>query len=603
MRGQSRRIQKIYTVRKIRWVMAVVGIGGWQKLGWVGLGLGLVALSGGVSAIAGHTPKKFTTILQGSSVDSAGIDALRLREPPYRVTGRKIAIGQVEIGRPGQFGLDKALTQPRNVAVTRVFFRNLPARLNANVDGHAFNVASVMVSVAKAMQGIAPEARLYSSAAGTPKRYGQPEECAAAQHIARQNGGDVRAINFSFGEALRQDPRPNPVLDGNALLTQCVDWSARQHNVLYVVAGNQGKGGISVPTDNFNGVNVSFTTRLEGIFRKIDFANLGDPASVGGAAIIGQESNVGARRAIALTAPGDDITLMRMDGQTISSSGTSFAAPHVTATVALLQEYGDRAILQNLRQRNVPNCLQPPGCPPPWTLDARRQEVMKAVLMNSTDKIQDLGTGFLLGMSRTILDKNDATWLESDAAKNPQIPLHIQMGTGQLNAWRAMQQFSAGQWLPTAAVPAVGWDYGNVYGPVKPLAPLTKDETGRTIAMVQDYVLEQPLLQGSYVSATLAWNRLVELVDRNQNGDFDMGEAFSDRGLNDLNLYLMRVEDDDVRLSIASSVSTVDSVEHIFYAVPKTGRYKLRVQFRRRVNAEKQPYAIAWWTMANSPRR
>jgi hypothetical protein len=568
----------------------LVGVVG--GLGLVGLGM----LGAAAGAIAGRTPKNPTTLQQSSSAGAAGIDALRLHGSPYNVTGRKVAIGQVEIGRPGQFGIDKTLTQSRNLGVTRVFFRDRPPRGNANVDGHAFNVASVMLSLAKAMRGIAPGARLYSAAAGTPKRYGQPEECLAAQHVALQNGGDVRAINFSFGESLRQDPRAKPVLDGNALLTQCIDWSARQHNVLYVVAGNQGKGGISVPTDNFNGMNVSFTTRIEGVFRKVDFANLGDPTAVGGAAIIGQESNVGARRAISLTAPGSDIAMLKMDGTLTRSSGTSFAAPHVTATVALLQEYGDRAIVQNLRQQNLSSCLMAPGCLPPWSLDARRQEVMKAVLMNAVDKVQDPGNGAYLGMGRTILDKNNRTWLESDAAQNVQIPLHIQMGTGQLNASRAMQQFSAGQWPARAAVPPLGWDYGQVAWGAQGQKSSGQDQSRPAIARVQDYVLERPLQQGSFVSVTLAWNRLVELVDANRNGDFDMGEGFRDRGLNDLNLYLMRVEDDDVNQSIWSSVSAVDSVEHIFHRIPTTGRYKLRVQFQRQVNTDQQPYAIAWWT-------
>ena len=42
-----------------------------------------------------------------NSVGSVGIDALRLHQTPYNLTGKKIAIGQVEIGRPGLFGWDK----------------------------------------------------------------------------------------------------------------------------------------------------------------------------------------------------------------------------------------------------------------------------------------------------------------------------------------------------------------------------------------------------------------------------------------------------------------------------------------------------------------
>lgn len=530
-----------------------------------GLGLVLMSTTSAISAPA----------QQSNSISEIGIDALRLHAPPYDLIGRKIAIGQVEIGRPGIFGLDKAVSQNQAVKVTQAFFRNAPAKVNANVDAHAQGVASIMVSLAKGMKGVAPGARLYSSAAGTPRRYGQPEECLSAQHIAIQNGGDVRAINFSFGESLKQDPRPNALLDGNALLTQCIDWSTRVHSVLYVIAGNQGKGGISIPTDNYNGINVAFSTRVQGLYAKVDFANLGDPALSNGSSE-GIESNVGPRRAIGLVAPGDGVSLLNLSGRVTTSSGTSFAAPHVTATVALLQEYGDR----QLRDSCHPNL----GCTnSTWGLDSRRPEVMKAVLLNAADKIQDKGDGLNLSMTRTLLDKSNRSWLESDAYRDRTIPLNAQMGTGHLNAFRAYQQFSPGQWSSNTPVPAIGWDYRTV----------TPSESA-----YQDYVLDQPLQAGSFVAATLVWNRLVELVDKNANNEFDVDESFRDRGLNDLNLYLMRLEDDDVRQSIWSSESMVDSVEHIFHQVPKTGRYKLRVQFNRQVNESAQPYALAWWTKA-----
>jgi hypothetical protein len=347
------------------------------------------------------------------------------------------------------------------------------------------------------------------------------------------------------------------------------------HNVLYVIAGNQGKGGISVPTDNFNGINVAFTKRIEGIFRKIDLANLGDPSG-GGKAIAGIESNVDGRRAIGLVAPGDDISMVNLNGSVATSTGTSFAAPHVTAIVALLQEYGDRQLRTNCKAGN---------CSLPWSLDARRQEVMKAVLLNSADKLKDEGNGLRLGMSRTILDKSNQTWLESEAYQDAKIPLNIQMGAGQANAFRAYQQFSPGQWRSGTVIPAIGWDYHAV------------NNGSKTAPAFQDYVIEPPLQQGSFASVTLVWNRLVELNDRNRNDEYDLGETFRDRGLNNLNLYLMRVEDDDIRQSVSTSISEVDSVEHIFEQIPATGRYKIRVQFARKVNELIQPFALAWWTV------
>ncbi len=518
--------------------------------------------------------KNSTKPLRSTSVGETGIDALRLHLPPYNLTGKKIAIGQVEIGRPGQFGIDKAVAQNRFMALTQVFYRNTRARTNTNVDSHAQNVASIMISAAKMARGVAPGARLYSSASGTPRRYGQPEECLSAQFVALQNGGDIRAINFSFGESLRFDPRAKPQLDGNALLTQCIDWSARVHNVLYVIAGNQGRGGISIPTDNFNGVNVAFTSRVQELFARVDFANLGDPTS---SATKGLESNVGPRRAIALVAPGHDVSLINPNGSITTSSGTSFAAPHVTGTIALLQEYGDSAIRQSLRDRTLT-----------WTLDARRSEVMKAVLLNAADKLKDSGNGLLLGMSRTIVDKNNRTWLESDAYRDPQIPLQAQMGTGQLNAFRAYQQFSAGQWTPAATIPAIGWDYRTVGSSL---------ENPTSAPVYQDYILEKRLRKDSFVAVTLTWNRVVELMDQDQNGEYNVGENFRDRGLNNLDLYLMKAEDTSTQKAIRSSISAVDSVEHIFGKVPATGRYKIRVQFKQQANEPVQPYALAWWTV------
>lgn len=523
-----------------------------KKLAW---------MAAGFSATLGMSSAGLA--LETTSVGETGIDALRLHKFPYNLIGRKISIGQVEIGRPGQFGLDKAVSQNRAITMAGVFLRDRPALANTNIDPHAQNVASLMISADKAVQGVAPGARLYSTAIGSLKTGGQPEECLSAQHIAQQNSGDVRAINFSFGETLERDPRPNASLDGNALLTQCLDWSARVHNVVYVIAGNQGKGGIPIPTDNYNGLNVAFTTRQQGSFNKIDPSNLSD-VKIGGR-LNGREVNLGLRRAVSLVAPGNNIATLNPAGKVTKVTGTSFAAPHVTATVALLQEFGDRA----LRTRQ-----------PNWSLAARQQQVMKAVMLNSADKVEDTGDRLRLGMRHTVTDKQNQDWTNSDAYREPKIPLHAQMGAGQLNAFRAYQQFSAGQWQPTAAVPPIGWNYQSI-----------------NAASTQEYVLAQPLQRGSYVAITLAWNRVVELVDTNQNGRYDVGEKFHDRGLNNLDLYLIDTAKNTPASSICTSVSEVDSVEHIFCPVATTGNYKIRVQYRQPENDATQPYALAWWTV------
>ena len=388
----------------------------------------------------------------------------------------------------------------------------------------------------------------------------------------------MRAINFSFGEPLSRDPRPEPSLDGNALLTRCIDWSTLEHDVLYVIAGNQGGGGIPIPTDNFNGINVAYSRRVDGRFVKVDFANLSSEPTFGPRPSAPPESNVGTRRSINIVAPGSDIEVIGPDGSVSTVSGTSFAAPHVAAAVALVQEWGDRQFRSGRSD---------------WSLDSREPMVTKVVLLNSADKLEDAGDGLRLGMSRTLYDEANRTWIDSDAYRDRAIPLHADLGTGHLNAYRAVLQLDAGQWVPDeAAVPVIGWSYSAVEGPV----PTATSE--HLHSHFQDYVFERPLQGGSYFSATLAWERLVTLNDSNRNQQYDIGESFADQGLNNLDLYLMRAEDTDIANSVWSSVSAEDSIEHLFTQIPTTGNYKLRVVYQQAVHdATSQPYALAWWAM------
>ncbi|HCQ22870.1 MAG: peptidase S8 and S53 subtilisin kexin sedolisin [Aphanizomenon flos-aquae LD13] len=494
-----------------------------------------------------------------------GIDALKLHQAPYNLTGRKIAIGQVEIGRPGMFGWDKAVSKNRSVSPLAVFLRNAPAKSNIGVDPHAYNVSGVMVSQDKAFPGVAPNARLYSSAVGSVKKIGQPEECLSAQHIALQNGGDVRAINFSFGEPLDRDPRPEAILDGNALLTLCIDWSSSVHDVVYSIAGNQGKGGIPIPTDNFNAINVAFSSEQKGIFNKVHVSNLTSANQAIENRLAGKEFNLAGRSAISLVAPGTNIPLLNPDGKLNKSTGTSFAAPQVTATVALLQEFVDK----QLRTKQ-----------PHWTINARRHQVMKAILLNSADKIKDSGDGLRLGMTRTLIEKQNLDWLATAAYKNAKIPLDAQMGAGHLNAFRAYQQLNGGEWKPTLTVPPIGWDYGII-------------DTNSS----QEYALEKSLKKNSFVAITLSWDRLVELNDKNNNQQYDLDETFVNKGLNDLDVYLVQENGKNDQVVVCASMSELDSIEHIFCPVPTHGNYKIRVQFKKQINKPTQSYALAWWTV------
>ncbi len=504
------------------------------------------------------------------------------------LTGAGIGIGQVELERPGKRladgGFDNAVNSNMYIVPADVFVRTTGGAgiANMNTSPHAQQVAGVIISTDTtdpdgagplvAPTGVAIDANLYSSATNPVGPNFDAEAAITTQYIATRNGGDIRAINLSF-----QNGRTG-LNDGNQLYTQFIDWSAKEHNVLYVAAGKNSTSpaGNSIPTDNFNGVTVGRSIKVGSTYRRVSSGN-----------DFSQDAE-GDRTSIDLVAPGDEIDVTGLANVHAIQNGASFAAPHVTGTVALLQQYGDERILNS-------------GTPAKWNPNARHHEVMKTVLMNSADKIAGV-----LGSTRTVLDSNGNNWLHASnpAATNSIIPLHPEFGAGHLNAERALTQFSAGEHDANGAdVPVIGWDYGFAAG--------TNGENR--------YAMGQPLQQNSYISVTLTWDRIVKFdMDQGQpqggttgvydviNGVSDTFETYDDLEdvVKDLNIFLVKRGDDifsDPIVAASDGNVTFDggyNLEHLFFKIPSTEQYDIVIEHNDNGlfgGPGSQNYGLAWW--------
>ncbi|MCI0333494.1 MAG: S8 family serine peptidase [Planctomycetes bacterium] len=474
--------------------------------------------------------------------DSVTIGPRGINSAGLGLTGSGVVIGQVEQGRPGSLEAGDDLAH-RNTTIepADVFIKNNPgnpAPNSSDVRPHSEEVAGVMISTdmtdgaGEFMNGIAPTgvatgASLYSSAYVTEDvDPGYDDAILTFQFIATIPG--MRAVNHSWGKPEDGVVFPN---NGESILTMAIDWSASQHNVLHVIAGNQGAvSNLPVPKDNYNGMTIGRSAKApDGVYRQVSSNNNYDADAFG------------PRTSTSLIAPGDEIELASLNDAHAIKNGSSFATPHVTGTVALLQQNAT-------------------------TTNSHRHEVMKAVLMNSADKIKGI-----IGMERTVVKQGGSNWFGSNAHTDPTIPLDIEMGTGHLNANRALQQFNAGEQGP-GGIASKGWDYFFQNDPFIP----------NTYSFILD--------AGDYVSATLVWDRDVLL--NSPFPEYQPGDSFLDFGFANLDLFLVSGDG----TVIATSTSTDSNVEHIFAEVPTAGIYDIEVWTDEPTDTF---YGLAWWAGAD----
>ena len=253
-----------------------------------------------------------------------------------------------------------------------------------------------------------------------------------------------------------------------------------------------------------------------------------------------------------ILAPALDIPLRGPGNVNVDTGyGTSFSAPLVTGTVALMDEYAEE------------HNLHP---------DQRNHLVRKALIMNGADKQANA-----LGSTRTIKRRDDSTWVNSTAYEAVDTALDIELGVGMLNVNNTINNLAADkQAAGIDPVPTIGWDFGQI------------GETGARV----EYTFDQQL--SGWFSATLTWDRN---VDSSSDDEYEYGAQFFnqplDQQLTNLNLYLVPAEDEDFDNAIDMSVDPLENVEHIFWDIETPGMYKLAI-FNAGDRGDAEEFGLAW---------
>jgi hypothetical protein len=452
-------------------------------------------------------------------------------------SGRGVNIGIMEVGssKKDTFNTNHpALSHVNNAHITNYNIKAM-ADKNTNTDsGHGTPILGILASKYDNHPGIIPNATIYCGVADTDR-----ELVHGIVDIVDNKNANI--VNMSFSAKGKTD--------GLNIVSLLADYLTYKKSVLFVTsAGNYRATSARPPGDAYNVLTVGSTNESQ---TKCCRSR-------------GSGSRIETRSFVDILAPGENVNAAKHvyrkgDELFTKANGDSCATVQVTGVLGLIWEKIDRDSLSPLL--HVPL-------------------VQRAIVINSANK--------------NIRNSNGLEWCMTEAASSSNIPLDNELGAGVFDFKKTLESFQALRNKPNMPAQRKGWDYNKITG----------DQSKK-------YNLDTLLLPDSLFCVTLTFERQLVVqreIDADNLSFHIFGEDIYDEDLDKDNIIdgpdiftQQIVPNIDIHVycqgdtkPIAISNSRIDTVEHLYFRIPKKGYYSIEVKCISDEGLIEIPYVLAW---------